>query len=55
MNTGSLWWMSAGDDPSFELTRISLGQPDAPRANEIRDRVTVRRSHLARHAEGYRA
>jgi len=35
--------VEAGDDPSFHLQRVSLGNQNLARDNEVRDAVTVRR------------
>ena len=39
--------VEAGADPSFQLTRISLGNQTQGRDNEVRDTVTVRRYNTA--------
>lgn len=35
--------VEAGDDPSFRLRRISLGNETTPRANDVRDEIVIRR------------
>lgn len=42
-----LFDVTAGDDPRFTMRRISRGNDDQPRDNEVRDEVTIRRDNTA--------